>query len=261
METRDTAPSFLAGCQHKISALQGDLGVFQPLHTALWTPLGCMRRTACCQPLSDVRFWGFPCRKTATGVTARWQTQPCAQELQCISTGCVHLATKQGNHTTWALQNPTAQCCGKEGPGSGTQHATGHQQHVPSHGLCPHLQHGPALLCGSQLQRAPQQGPAHSTALSCCLSPSKVQRRHSNYTWLSPGQGAPPSPTTEVPPGHGDRGHAVSPRFSVLALSVAEVLGDQTICISRFAGCKPHYFWTRVLSALACSIYIGPQAK
>lgn len=182
METRDTAPSFLAGCQHKISALQGDLGVFQPLHTALWTPLGCMRRTACCQPLSDVRFWGFPCRKTATGVTARWQTQPCAQELQCISTGCVHLATKQGNHTTWALQNPTAQCCGKEGPGSGTQHATGHQQHVPSHGLCPHSAARPCFAMWLPAAACPPAGPSpqHSAQLLLVTeqSPAPAQQLH-----------------------------------------------------------------------------------
>eukprot|EP00076_Gallus_gallus_P032156 XP_024997694.1 beta-crystallin A3 isoform X1 [Gallus gallus] len=120
------------------------------------------------------------------------------------------------------------------------------------------LQHGPALLCPPQPQRAPQQGPAHSTGLSRCSSPGKVQHRHGGYTWLSSGQGVGPSPTIMGPRGHRDWGRAVSPRFSVLALSVAAALGDQTICISGFAGCKPHYFWTRVLPALACSVYWSP---
>lgn len=141
-----------------------------------------MRRTACCQPLSEMGFWDFPCGKTAIEVTARWQTQPCARELQCITMGCVHLAPNQGNRTTWALRNPTARCCGKEGPGSGTHHATGHGQHVSLHGLCPHFAARPCFAMSPPAAACPPAGPSPQHRAQPLLvtgqSPAPARRLH-----------------------------------------------------------------------------------
>lgn len=193
-----------------------------------------------------------------------------------------HLAPKLGNKTAQeSLQNRgggaaiAARLCWvgvKAGDGLAT--SWGEDRRVaalsPSGTCFPHR-----LFLAPNLQPDPRHSPAHGKGegLSRGSSAGKVQgrRRRCGNARLPTRDGAVGaaewgSPSAGVPGPARGAGTlsaacpctpATGPHFSVIALSLAPVLVDQTICISQ-AGWKPHYFWTCVPALTRRSIYSSP---